>query len=792
MSVAQHSSSEGWWEKSSSSSNGTTVAQILQDVLASDGKLTREALDRCVEKISRRIDESKAHIYETVNKHYSEFVNALSFTENIQAEVDGLVSDLETIDAQARTGKLADIVNSASEQRVLAKKLSATKSAIVILQKLCRIDASLRQFDNKIECGQYDAAAEGIEFVDSLVQQLEPESENGCDPKIFSAVRADLRRKRSKLRGQLEEMWRHAVVWGNSSGADSGGQNVFQVTSTVAAPQGRVEVPLRVLTAALSHVGMWNSKMDKFADNAMKHIFTPLLDNHNQSISVKNNQKLTAIVLSHCKDSDTVANRPKGKSARALRGKGGNGHQKDANTVAAVFKSMLAAFESFASAFQSDSEGSVQAVGLRVWERLHGRVIERLLQPRLASATQRTHAEHVAAITQHTTAFEESVRTLGLVGDTHTELSQYVAGYTVHVANKQRQDLLDTARELLNADNFNTVAVRQDTERGGLFAADNDGDVQTTDSGALNESLYKLPACHVSVTAKSLVDFAYDNLAEMGCMEPEEATMVFYGVRDVFDLYRAIVPMKHEDMFSQVPQLCAVFHNDCFYIAHHLLTMGHQHRHALPEALHTAATFVDMVPAFRELGEQSFARMLGKQRQQLADTLADAKGLANTSDDARFEHVQRVIQQLLHQLSRLASVWRSVLPVQVFLRSIGSLASGVVAGVLDGVFALEDMTSVETLKLRTLFEPMLEHIPQLLGKVTTDNGGEDATAAALRYIATWGKFIDVYEALDAGIRDLTMRFKSGRSRLSAAELRGIIKAIFTNSDLRAKCLADIK
>lgn len=46
---------------------------------------------------------------------------------------------------------------------MLAKKLTATKTAIVILQKLCRIDASLRQFDNKIECGQYDAAAEGIE-----------------------------------------------------------------------------------------------------------------------------------------------------------------------------------------------------------------------------------------------------------------------------------------------------------------------------------------------------------------------------------------------------------------------------------------------------------------------------------------------------------------------------------------------------------------------------------------------------------------------------------------------------
>lgn len=610
------------------------------------------------------------------------------------------------------------------------------------------------------------------------MQQLEPDSENGCDPKIFSAVRADLRRKRSKLKGQLEEMWRHAVVWGNGSAVDGGGQSILQVTSTVAAPQGRVEVSLRVLATALTHVNMWESKMDKFAENSMTFIFTPLLENHNQMITVKKSQKTTALVLNQSKDSDT-ATRAKGKSTRATRGKGGNSHQKDANTVAAVFKSMLSTFECFASAFQTDSGGSVRAVGSRVWERLHGRVIERLLEPRLSSATQRTHAEHVAAIAQHTTAFEDGVRMFGFVDATHTELSQYVAGFSVHAANKQRQELLETARELLNADNFNTVVVQQDTERGGLFA-DNEEE-QSTETGALNESLYKLPKCHVSVTAKSLVDFAYDNLAEMACMEPEDATMVFYGVRDVFDLYRAIVPIKHEDMFSQVPQLCAVFHNDCFYIAHHLLTMGHQHRHALPEALHTAATFVDMVPAFRELGEQCFARMLVKQREQLAATLAEAKGMANTGDDTRFEQVQRVVQQLLHQLSRLASVWRNVLPAHVFLRSIGNLASGVVSGMLEGVFALEDITSAETQKLRTLFEPLLEHIPQLLSKIA--NNGDDVTAAAIRYIPAWGKFIDVYEALDAGIRDLTARFTSGRSRLTAAELRGSVPLVMLLCDV---------
>lgn len=134
--------------------------------------------------------------------------------------------------------------------------------------------------------------------------------------------------------------------------------------------------------------------------------------------------------------------------------------------------------------------------------------------------------------------------------------------------------------------------------------------------------------------------------------------MVFYGIRDVFDLFRAIVPLKHADMFSQVPQLCAVFHNDCFYIAHHLLTLGHQFRGKLPEAMRPAATFVDMVPAFQELGEATFLKMQRLQQLQLNKTLSEAHGFGGTDDDDHFEEVQRIIQQVQHQLTRLASVWK--------------------------------------------------------------------------------------------------------------------------------------
>ena len=206
---------------------------------------------------------SKARIYETVNSHYADLVHALSFSEGVQGEIEGLVSDLEAIENEARQGKLATVIESKAEQRALAKRLATTKATTKILQMLCKIDTQLRGFDDQVECGKFDRAAEAIHGVSELVAQLEPENENGCDPKIFSAIRTDLRRKRSKLKSQLEEMWRKAIVWGGVTSTAAGEPRV-QIAASVEAPHGRAEVPFGTLLTALKRVGSLEAKIEKF------------------------------------------------------------------------------------------------------------------------------------------------------------------------------------------------------------------------------------------------------------------------------------------------------------------------------------------------------------------------------------------------------------------------------------------------------------------------------------------------------------------------------------------------
>ncbi|KAG5458365.1 MAG: hypothetical protein BJ554DRAFT_1417, partial [Olpidium bornovanus] len=57
----------------------------------------------------------------------------------------------------------------------------------------------------------------------------------------------------------------------------------------------------------------------------------------------------------------------------------------------------------------------------------------------------------------------------------------------------------------------------------------------------------------------------------------DSAFGLFHATRDLFDLFRAVVPVYHEATLSSVPALAGLFHNDCLYIAKQLLALGHRH-----------------------------------------------------------------------------------------------------------------------------------------------------------------------------------------------------------------------
>lgn len=78
------------------------------------------------------------------------------------------------------------------------------------------------------------------------------------------------------------------------------------------------------------------------------------------------------------------------------------------------------------------------------------------------------------------------------------------------------------------------------------------------------------------------------------------------------------LPPPRENLLK-FPHLAAIQHNNCMYLAHHLLTLGHYFRAHLPQPLNEGvATFVDMVPGFRKLGKQQDTALSFKKKQVTA------------------------------------------------------------------------------------------------------------------------------------------------------------------------------
>jgi len=89
---------------------------------------------------------------------------------------------------------------------------------------------------------------------------------------------------------------------------------------------------------------------------------------------------------------------------------------------------------------------------------------------------------------------------------------------------------------------------------------------------------FDMPNYRVSVVARDVVEMAHETLAEACTAEPTSAKLLFQTSRDLLFLFRAVVPTLYADDIANDARASMLFHNDCLYIAHHMLTIGYLYK----------------------------------------------------------------------------------------------------------------------------------------------------------------------------------------------------------------------
>ncbi|XP_058967958.2 centromere/kinetochore protein zw10 homolog [Pocillopora verrucosa] len=770
-------------------------ASLVTDVLLKSARLEKEDINSCVKKTLQKAEEVKAEVLQAIYKEYTfdEFLDFCNSTFEMNWNVNNLLTEIQNVFGRLKSTVEGPLDAAAHEHGDLVKQLRETEAIAELLKRLHKIHEALDAFPGELNKAAYYNAAKLVQSVKELLSDLPKAGQEG---RIFIALREEWGRQKAQLTATLERVWTKSIAWTTPTTASLDNSQGHLKTQLKLDPTG---CSMSNVLQAMEALGILEKRFRVFGKKLVQFIFRPITLFPSLKPQVdKTKQEITTV--SFAKES--------GKKII------------DPALLYSKFSEILVILKNFfEGSRKEDDEKSEELnvsssslfakLGEYIWPELSETIVTECLKKSVPNTS--AQLEKYQDVIKATEEFETKLVSLGLVLEGTNNLTSHVKDVGIHFGNKKCQDLLVRARDLMKDDIHNTVLVDSKKDKAVLQSlgdikkalSDNKKGVkheplQRDPANTLSKFTFCLPSCRISESTEKLMNLAYETLIEATQSTPQCAIQLFYSVRNMFELYCNVVPTYHQQHLSKLPQLSALHHNNCMYIAHHLLTLGHQFRSKLPEPLNqSVATFVDLVPTIRHMGEKCFLEQLRKQRSNLLEVVQGNKGFANVHEDEKGLQVEKSMKQILHLLTNLGKVWNGILPVDIYCQALGALFDDVLQNIASEVTQMEDISAEEAHQLHSLLSILVERGSEIFQNVQEANSESAENSWDLcTVVPHWIRYKELIAILEASLQDIVDRWADGKGPLahecSAQEVRGLIRALFQNTDRRAAVLAKIK
>ncbi|NXS52354.1 ZW10 protein, partial [Brachypteracias leptosomus] len=771
---------------------------LVAAVLANSGRLDKEDLGTRIGRLSRR-----GEVCNMINKKYNEFLPSMQSAEDLVSQVDGLSNNIDLLKAGIENEVQRDLNVAVAEFTELKQQLERDTLVLSVLRKLQEFDTAIKEYNTALLEKKYVTAAQQLEKARSTLKMLE--SRKGFELKILKALGTELTVQTQNMLYHLGEEWQKLVVWkippskGTSSSLESALHSELHLHTVPAKEEEVSGPPVASVLQAFAVLGELHTKLKSFGQLLLKYILKPL--------------------ISYPPLQPFPEEQPE---VFILRFKAEEPHLEHSSPME-VFAKIKLIFEvlhkyllnvPLEQPVEHQEESRVtlaELLGDMIWEELSDCLIQNCLVNSIP--TNSSKLEQYIEVIKSTEEFEEALKTMQfLKGDT-TDLLKYARNVNSHFANKKCQDVIVAARNLMTSEIHNTVKITPDScvtlpNLPDPGAGDDlkmpqtskplHNDVVDLENGTkLSQHTFSLPTCRISSSVEKLMELAYQTLLEATDSTDQCCIQLFYSVRNIFQLFYDVVPTYHKENLQKFPQLAAIHHNNCMYIAHHLLTLGHQFRYRLTNILcNGAATFVDLVPGFRRLGMECFLAQMRVQKGEILERLSSARNFSNMDDEENYCAANKAIRQVLHQLKRLGKVWQDVLPVNVYCKAMGTLLNTALTEIITRIAALEDISAEDADRLYSLCRIMVEEGPQVFTPLPEEDKNKKYQEEVPVYVQKWMTFKELMIILQANLQEIVDQWADGKGPLaaefSAAEVKSLIRALFQNTERRAAALARIK
>uniref|UniRef100_A0A8C5NZD6 Centromere/kinetochore protein zw10 homolog n=1 Tax=Jaculus jaculus TaxID=51337 RepID=A0A8C5NZD6_JACJA len=734
------------------------MASFVTEVLAHSGSLEKEDLGTRISRLTRRVEEVKGEVCNMISKKYSEFLPSMQNAQDLVTQVDKLSNDIDLLKSRIESEVCRDLHVSTAEFTDLKQQLERDSVVLSLLKQLQEFSTAIEEYSSALAERKYVSAAQRLEEAQKCLKLLK--SRKCFDLKLLKSLSMELTIQKQNILYHLGEEWQKLIIWKfppskDSSSLESCLQTELHLCSEQS-PKEETTTPVPSISSvlsALSVLGELHTKLKSFGQMLLKYILRPLascpslhavIENQPHAVIVRFQSLMTD--LEHPSPSEVYAK---------------------IRIVLEVLHKQLLDLPLDTDLENEKPPPTVilpEMLGDVIWEDLSECLIKNCLV--YSIPTNSSKLQQYEEIIQSTEQFELSLKEMKfLKGDT-TDLLKYARNINCHFANKKCQDVIVAARNLMTSEIHNTVKEQL------IFETH-------------------------SESVKKLMELAYQTLLEATTSSDQCAVQLFYSVRNIFHLFHDVVPTYHRENLQKLPQLAAIHHNNCMYIAHHLLTLGHQFRSRFaPILCDGTTTFVDLVPGFRRLGTQCFLAQMRAQKGELLERLSSARSFSNMDDEDNYSAASKAIRQVLHQLKRLGIVWQDVLPVNIYCKAMGTLLNTAISEIIGRITALEDISTEDGDRLYSLCKTVMDEAPQVFAPLSDESKNKKYQEEVPVYVPKWMPFKELMMLLQASLQEIGDRWADGKGPLatafSSSEVKALIRALFQNTERRAAALAKIK
>lgn len=222
--------------------------------------------------------------------------------------------------------------------------------------------------------------------------------------------------------------------------------------------------------------------------------------------------------------------------------------------------------------------------------------------------------------------------------------------------------------------------------------------------------------------------------------------------------------------------------------------------------------FAELIPRIKKLGNEGFSRHIGMKTGQLCDHISGAEGFSCVADDEG-RQATLAVQNMMHHLRHISTIWRDVLPTVIYCRGIGqslcgsshespplnlslftgSLLHSAVTDIIKCVLAIEEFSVEDCEYLQEVLSTVVESAIDLF---KLDDPQQNPQVTIHEFVPSWMRFKELGRLLGCSLQDMADRWADGKGPLAvhftAQEVSQLVIAIFENTSKRDAFLHQLR